>query len=98
MAARLHEADGLEGPRAEDVRERAGRELNLSLSRTRLALADASDGLRRQARAARTEALPASRRRAAVARSTSTRQVPALASGPSTAPARPAVASAAPRR
>ncbi|QKW20621.1 hypothetical protein HUT16_17465 [Kitasatospora sp. NA04385] len=98
MAARLHEVDGLEGPIADNVRGRAGLGLNMALSRTRLALADASDGLRLQARTSHSEALPA-RRRAAVARSTATaRAASALpAAAPLTASVLPAPA-AAPRR
>ncbi|MFD7730483.1 hypothetical protein ACFV6F_08870 [Kitasatospora phosalacinea] len=94
MAARLHEVDGLEGPVAEHVRGRAGLGLNMALSRTRLALADAGDGLRLQARAGRSEALPA-RRGAAVARSTAVRAASALpAAAPSVAPVLPAPAAA----
>ncbi|GAA2092047.1 hypothetical protein GCM10009759_17320 [Kitasatospora saccharophila] len=97
MAARLHEVDGLEGPVPDNVRGRAGLQLNLALSRTRLALTDASDSLRLQARAGRSEALPALRR-AAVARSAAIRAAssPGFAA-PSAVPFLPAPSSA-PRR
>ncbi|MFF2746465.1 hypothetical protein ACFVVA_13065 [Kitasatospora sp. NPDC058048] len=69
MSARLHEVAGLNSPNAEAVRERAERELNISLSHTRLALTDAGDTLRQQARADRgAAALPPVRSRAALAR------------------------------
>ncbi|MFJ4676881.1 hypothetical protein [Kitasatospora sp. NPDC088783] len=97
MAARLHEVDGLDGPVAENVRGRAGLGLNMALSRTRLALADASDGLRLQARAGRTETLPA-RRRAAVARSTAARSASSLPSAAPPAAPFPPASAAAPRR
>ncbi|MCX4758772.1 hypothetical protein [Kitasatospora purpeofusca] len=87
MAARLYEVDGLDGPRAEDVRERAGRELNLALSRTRLALEDAGEGLRREARSGRDgAALPPGRLRAAVARSTAAHPAAAFITAPHPAP------------
>ncbi|GGR03438.1 hypothetical protein [Kitasatospora griseola] len=49
MAGRLYEVDGI-GPRAEEVRERGSQQLNLALSRTRLALTGACEDLRRDAR------------------------------------------------
>ncbi|MEV0530763.1 hypothetical protein [Kitasatospora sp. NPDC050463] len=50
MAGRLYEVDGIGGPRAEEVRERGSQQLNLALSRTRLALDGACEDLRRDAR------------------------------------------------
>ncbi|MCG6497078.1 hypothetical protein [Kitasatospora sp. A2-31] len=50
MAGRLYEVDGIGGPRADEVRERGSQQLNLALSRTRLALTGASENLRRDAR------------------------------------------------
>ncbi|MFC9331702.1 hypothetical protein [Kitasatospora sp. NPDC057015] len=99
MATRLHEVEGLDGRSPQDVREQAGRELNLSLSRTRLALTDAGEGLRREAREERDGASRApGRHRAAVVRSVTAR--PALAVAPPAAalpqPALPVAAS--PRR
>ncbi|GLW58185.1 hypothetical protein [Kitasatospora phosalacinea] len=97
MAARLHEVDGLDRPIPENVRGRAALALNMALSRTRLALTEASDGLRLQARTGRSDALPA-RRRAAVVRSTAaarTASAPAFAT-PSVITSLPAPA--APRR
>ncbi|MEU9074560.1 hypothetical protein AB0D22_07740 [Kitasatospora sp. NPDC048538] len=101
MAARIHEVDGLGSLRAEDVRERAGRELNLALSRTRLALTEARDALRHQARSGRdTAALPAVRSTAAIARSAAAHPTPTLIGRPSSAALPPASAPAAtaPRR
>ncbi|MFF2657373.1 hypothetical protein ACFVUH_08405 [Kitasatospora sp. NPDC058032] len=86
MAAHLHEVEGLDGRSRQDVREQAGRELNLSLSRTRLALTEAGEGLREEARAGRNLAAPrAGRHRAAVVRSASAR--PALTAAPPSAAA-----------
>ncbi|GAA2267174.1 hypothetical protein GCM10010430_60440 [Kitasatospora cystarginea] len=101
MAARIHEVDGLGSQRAEAVRERAGRELNLALSRTRLALTEASDALRLQARSGRdTAALPARRSTAALTRSAAAVPVPTLTGRPTSAalPPVPVPAAAAPRR
>ncbi|MGW2397092.1 hypothetical protein ACWCYY_11115 [Kitasatospora sp. NPDC001664] len=50
MAGRLFEVDGIGGPRAEEVRERGSQQLNMALSRTRLALDGACEDLRRDAR------------------------------------------------
>ncbi|MEU3571091.1 hypothetical protein AB0E96_22130 [Kitasatospora sp. NPDC036755] len=50
MAGRLYEVDGIGGPRSEEVRERGSQQLNLALSRTRLALTGACEDLRRDAR------------------------------------------------
>ncbi|MBV6695556.1 hypothetical protein KV557_00245 [Kitasatospora aureofaciens] len=93
MAARIHEVDGLGSTRAEDVRERAGRELNLALSRTRLALTEASDALRLQARSGRdTAALPTRRSTAALTRSAAAVPVPTLTGRPTSAALPPAPA------
>ncbi|MFC9327910.1 hypothetical protein [Kitasatospora sp. NPDC057015] len=99
MAARIHEVDGLDGPRAEVVRERAGRELNLSLSRTRLALNEAGDGLRREARARQDVTEPPHvRPRAALVRSSGPRSTPVLTGPSATAAPAAALPPTAPRR
>ncbi|MGW2548517.1 hypothetical protein ACWC5I_48625 [Kitasatospora sp. NPDC001574] len=92
MAARLHEVEGLAGRSPQDVRAQASRELNLALSRTRLALTEAGDGLREQAREDHPgSAASAGRPHAAVVRSASAR--PALTAAlPSAATAPPATA------
>ncbi|MGV9266626.1 hypothetical protein ACWDRR_18435 [Kitasatospora sp. NPDC003701] len=50
VVGRLYEIDGVGGPRADEVRERGSQQLNLALSRTRLALTGACEDLRRDAR------------------------------------------------
>ncbi|MFJ7278291.1 hypothetical protein [Kitasatospora sp. NPDC098663] len=95
MSARLHEVASLSGLRADSVRERAGRELNLALSRARLSLTEASDALRDQARSGRdTAALPAVRNRAAIARSSATPSAPSPTAPTASAPASSPLAAA----
>ncbi|MFD0259057.1 hypothetical protein ACFVH7_12390 [Kitasatospora indigofera] len=97
MASRIHAVQGMDGHHADQERELAARTLNLSLSRTRIALADASDHLRHSARSARHPAampVPARRNAAATARTYApTTHVVASAGPPASvplAPARPA--------
>ncbi|MEY9949566.1 hypothetical protein [Kitasatospora sp. GAS1066B] len=49
MAGQLYEVDGLASPAAQQNREKAGQQLNLALSHTRLALGEAVDNLRTDA-------------------------------------------------
>ncbi|MGW3183270.1 hypothetical protein ACWDD9_28745 [Kitasatospora sp. NPDC001119] len=98
MSARLHEVAGLSSPHAEAVRERAGRELNLALSHTRLALNGAGDTLRQQARSGRdSAALPPVRSRAALAR-TAGAPAPTSSTTPSAGSAAPTTPAAAHHR
>ncbi|GAB7185653.1 hypothetical protein ATKI12_5484 [Kitasatospora sp. Ki12] len=95
MSARLHEVAGLSGPHAEAVRERAGHELNLALSRTRLALTGASGTLRQQARSGRDGAtLPPMRSRAALARTAGTPAPTSRTASPTSSTATPTPAAA----
>ncbi|MET8623718.1 hypothetical protein ABZW30_08175 [Kitasatospora sp. NPDC004669] len=58
MAGRIHAVHGVDSPAAQQTREKAGQQLNLALSHTRLALGEAAEGLRGEARAL---PIPASR-------------------------------------
>ncbi|MFE2722790.1 hypothetical protein [Kitasatospora sp. NPDC059327] len=87
MAGRLYEVDGIGGPRADEVRERGSQQLNLALSRTRLALTGAREDLRRDARsltgpAAALAHRPAPRSVAATARTAAGANAPTVASLP----------------
>ncbi|MFE2107996.1 hypothetical protein ACFXAF_19330 [Kitasatospora sp. NPDC059463] len=87
MAGRLYEVDGLGGRRADEVRERGTQQLNVALSRTRLALNSAAENLRRDARmlngpAAALTHRPAPRALAATARTAAGRTAPTIASPP----------------
>ncbi|MFJ1931688.1 hypothetical protein ACIPLC_15815 [Kitasatospora sp. NPDC086801] len=87
MAGRLYEVDGLGGPRADEVRDRATQQLNVALSRTRLALNSAAENLRRDARvlsgpAAALTHGPAPRALAATARTTAGRSARTVTSPP----------------
>ncbi|MFB7672690.1 hypothetical protein ACFC26_14895 [Kitasatospora purpeofusca] len=85
MAARLHEADGLDGPRADGVRARAGRQQTLALASTGLALTNARNVLRLEARTDRASALQPGRHRAAIARGAAAESVPTLTAPPRSA-------------
>ncbi|MFF2955701.1 hypothetical protein ACFVVU_30685 [Kitasatospora sp. NPDC057965] len=90
MATRIHEVAGLDGAHAEAVRAQAGLRLNLSLSRTRLALDTASEALRHRARSERdTAVLPPARRRAAALAPGSTPLAALAAVPPAPTPPRP---------
>ncbi|MEU9041449.1 MULTISPECIES: hypothetical protein [unclassified Kitasatospora] len=87
MAGRLYEVDGLGGPRADEVRERGAQQLNVALSRTRLALNSAAENLRRDARvlsgpAAALAHGPAPRALAATARTAAGRTARTVTSPP----------------
>nr|BEK67548.1 hypothetical protein KPHV_47750 [Kitasatospora purpeofusca] len=86
MAGRLYEVVGVGGPRADEVRERGSQQLNLALSRTRLALASACEDLRRDARSltgpAAVSHRPAPRAVAATARTAAGAGAPTVASLP----------------
>ncbi|MET8981698.1 hypothetical protein ABZX85_39505 [Streptomyces sp. NPDC004539] len=69
MAARLYDVAGVGGQSGEEIRERATRHINQSLSHTRIALRDATEQLRTEATRL-SLATPAGRGPAAVARST----------------------------
>ncbi|MGK4581666.1 hypothetical protein [Kitasatospora sp. HPMI-4] len=87
MAGRLYEVDGLGGRRADEIRERGAQQLNVALSRTRLALHSAAENLRRDAAvltgpAAALAHRPAQRVLAATARTAAGRTARTIASPP----------------